>query len=63
MTHEADATYGLNRLSGELLENIQQFVGEDLGLIFYFRDDLGMDDVADDLRDVDFNGFTVMLCL
>ncbi len=43
---------GLNRLSGELLENIQQFIGEDLGLIFYFRDDLGMDDLADDLYDI-----------
>ena len=52
MTHEADATYGLNRLSGELLENIQQFVGEDLGLVYYLRDDMGMSNEADDVYNV-----------
>ena len=42
----------ISQLSSEALKNIQQFVGEDLGLVFFLRDDLGMEDEADDVYNV-----------
>ena len=42
----------ITRLSIESLKHIQKFIGEDLGLVFFLRDDQGMDDEADDLYDI-----------
>ena len=42
----------ISQLSSEVLKTIQEFIGEDLGFVFFLRDDLGMEDVADDVYNV-----------